>query len=111
MWSAWKRTPKRPPASRKEPRLASLKITLTDAAGADLHDHVTIDLFSQQSSKQFQVNQFLRREIVISQVDIAGGPLYRVMVTPANHRIIQFFTMLNEGATVEYAAPVPVDPA
>ena len=90
--------------------MANLKITLTDAAGADLNDHVTIDLFSQQSSNHYQLNQFLRREIVIKQIDLAGGPVYRVMVTPANHQIIQFFTMLNESSTVEYTAPVPVDP-
>lgn len=90
--------------------MALLKLTLTDAAGNDLDDHITVDLFSQQTSRQYQAIQRIAREIQIDGIDISGGPLYRVMVTPANHRIIQFFVMLSEGKPVEFSAPVPVDP-
>src|SRR5215471_11696140 len=89
---------------------ASLKLTMTGAAGDDLNDNLTIDLFSLQSSAQYQVNQRVQREILINQIDVSGGPVFRVMVTPANHRIIQFFVMLSDGKTTEFSAPVPVDP-
>ncbi|MGH9667164.1 MAG: hypothetical protein ACRD9L_22295 [Bryobacteraceae bacterium] len=90
--------------------MALLKLTLTDAAGNDLNDQITVDLFSQQSSKQYQASQRIARNIQIDGIDIAGGPLYRVMVTPANHRTIQFFLMLSEGKTSVFSAPAPVDP-
>src|ERR1051326_6490908 len=32
------------------------------------------------------------------------------MITPANHRIIQFFVTLNDGKITEFSAPLPVDP-
>jgi hypothetical protein len=89
---------------------ASLKLILTDAAGNDLNDNITIDLFSLQSSTHYQATQRIQREITINQIDVGGGPTFRVMVTPANHRIIQFFTILSDGKTTEYAAPVPIDP-
>jgi hypothetical protein len=89
---------------------ASLKLILTGAAGDDLNDNVTIDLFSLNSSSQYQVNLRVQREIVINKIDVSSGPTYRVMVSPANHRIIQFFTMLADGKTTEVAAAVPIDP-
>src|SRR5437016_7910860 len=95
--NVWTRAPNRRSACLKEhPMPASLRIVLTDAAGAGLNDNVTIDLFSQQNSNHYQVTKRIQRQIVIKPIDIAGGPVYRVMVTPANHRTIQFFTMLNE---------------
>jgi hypothetical protein len=90
--------------------MALLKLTLTDASGNDLNDQITVDLFSQQSTKQYQVSRHVVREIQIDGIDITGGPLYRVMVTPANHRTIQFFMMLSEGKTSTFSAAVPVDP-
>jgi len=89
---------------------ASLKLILTGAAGDDLNDNLTIDLFSLQSSTHYQVNQRVQREITINQIDISGGPIYRVMITPANHRIVQFFVTLSDGKTTEFPAVVPVDP-
>ena len=86
---------------------ASLKLILTGAAGNDLNDNLTIDLFSLQSSTQYQVNQRVQREITINQIDISGGPTFRVMVTPANHRIVQFFVMLSDGKTTEFSAASP----
>src|SRR6266545_5295885 len=89
---------------------ASIKLILTDAAGNDLNDNVTIDLFSHQSSQQYQVARRVQREIEIHGIDVSAGALCRVMITPANHRIVQFFLMLKDGATVEFLAPLPVDP-
>src|SRR6476661_1486692 len=89
---------------------ARLKLILTGAAGDDLNDNVTIDLFSLNSSTQYQVSQKVQREIQINKIDVGGGPVYRVMITPANHRIIQFFVMLSDGKTTDYPAVVPIDP-
>ena len=90
--------------------MASLKLILTDASGNDLNDGITVDLFSQRTSQRYQVSQNVLREIQIDGIDISGGPVYRVMVTPTNHRIIQFFVMLSEGSPTSFSAPVPVDP-
>src|SRR5690349_17507618 len=89
---------------------ASLKLILTDAAGKDLNDTVTVDLFSLRSSQQYQAVARVQRQVVINGIDLGAGPLYRVMVTPANHRIIQFFITFTDGQTAEFSAPLPVDP-
>ncbi len=89
---------------------AALVLTLTDAAGNDLNDRVIIDLFSTQTSAHLQVSERVGRGISIEGIDISGGPSYRVMITPANHRIVQFFVMLSEGKPTPFALPVPVDP-
>jgi hypothetical protein len=89
---------------------ASLKLILTDAAGNPLSDFVTIDLFAQQSSQHFQTSRRIKGEIVIDGIDVSAGPFYRVMITPANHRIIQFFIGLRDGKTVSNKSAVPVDP-
>ena len=91
--------------------MAGIKLILTDAAGNDLNDNVTIDLFSLQTSRQYQVTKRVVRSVVVNGIDAAGAPTYRVMVTPANHRIVQFFVMLNESKAVEHKEKVPVDPA
>lgn len=91
--------------------MAGIRIILTDAAGNDLNDYVTIDLFSMQTSKQYQVTARVERSVLASGIDVTGGPTYRVMVTPANHRIVQFFVMPHEGEVVEQTEKVPVDPA
>ena len=90
--------------------MASLKLTLTDAAGSDLNDQVTIDLFSQHTSKQYQTSRRIQRDIQINGVDVTGGPFYRLMVTPANHRIIQMFVSLSEEKLTECSIAVPMDP-
>jgi len=89
---------------------ASLALTLTDAANRDLNDRVTVDLFSAHASTHLQVSERVQREILIEGIDISVGPLYRVMVTPANHRIVQFFIYLAEGKATPFSLPVPVDP-
>lgn len=91
--------------------MAGIRITLTDAAGNDLNDNVTIDLFSLQTSKQYQVTTRVPRSVLANGIDASGGPTYRVMVSPANHRIVQFFVMPHEGKVVEHAEKVPVNPA
>jgi hypothetical protein len=90
--------------------MASLKLVLTDAAGSDLNDQVTIDLFSQHTSKQYQTSRHIQRDIQINGIDVTGGPFYRLMVTPANHRIIQMFVSLSEGKLTECSIAVPIDP-
>ena len=89
---------------------ARLKLTLTDAAGQDLNDHVVVDLFSLNSSRQYQAIQRVRRELLIGGIDVSAGRVYRVRVSPANHSIVQFFVTLAEGRITGLAAPVPVDP-
>jgi hypothetical protein len=91
--------------------MAGIKFILTDAAGNDLNDSVTIDLYSLQTSKQYQHTTHVKRSLLVNGIDATGGPTYRVMVTPANHRILQFFVMPHEGKAVEHAARVPVNPA
>jgi hypothetical protein len=90
--------------------MASLKLVLTDAGGDDLNDNIVVDLFSQQTSRQYQKVAFIQRELVISGIEVAGAPLYRVMITPANHRIMQFFVMLSDARVAKIQAPVPIDP-
>lgn len=88
---------------------SNLRLILTDAAGRDLHDSVVVDLFSLRSSQRYQVSQRIARELVISGIDVSGRPVYRVMVSPANHSIVQFFVTLTDGATTEFTAPVPIN--
>jgi len=90
---------------------ASLKLVLTDAAGSALDDHVIVDLFAMQSSQHFQAAGDVGTEMTIDGIDVSTGPFYRVMVTPANHRMIQFFASLSDGAVVQSSATVPVDPS
>jgi hypothetical protein len=89
---------------------ASLKLILTDAAGTDLNDHVIVDLFAMQGSQHFQAAADVGREMTIDGIDVSTGAFYRVMVTPANHRIIQFFASLTDGEVTQSFAAVPVDP-
>jgi len=91
--------------------MASLKLVLTDAGGDDLVDHITVDLFAHQSSAQFQVNSDIDGTLQIDGIDVSGGPFYRVMISPSNHRVIQSFVSLSEGRVAKLAAAVPVDPS
>ena len=91
--------------------MASLKIVLTDAAGADLVDHIVVDLFPLHSSQSQQATGDISGTMQIQSIDITSGPFFRVMVTPANHRIVQSFVSFSGEETAIFAAPVPVDPA
>ncbi len=91
--------------------MASLKLTLTDANGEDLHDHVLVDLFSMHGSRQYQVTAEIERDIKVNGVDLSDGPFFRVVVTPANHRIIQFIVSFKESGATQFSAQAPVNPA
>ena len=89
---------------------ANLRLVLTDAAGQDLKDHVIVDLFSLNSSQRYQVAERITRELVINGIDVSTGPFYRVMVTPANHAVLQFFVSLRDGGITDFETQAPVDP-
>jgi hypothetical protein len=91
--------------------VAGIKIILTDAADNDLNDNVTIELFSTHTSNQYKARTRVVREVVVNGMDISGGRTYRVRVSPDNHRVIQFFAMLNESSPVRHEEKVPVEPA
>lgn len=92
--------------------MARLKLTLTAAGGGDLNDFVSVQLFSLNSSAQFQANQRVTREMIITGIDAPdSGAFFRVQVIPANHRIIQFLIRLAGNDTAEHSESVPVDPA
>ena len=91
--------------------MASLKLVLTDAAGDDLVDHLSIDLFALQSSTHLQVNSDIKGSLQINNIDISTGPFYRVMISPSNHREMQGFVSLSESRVTKFAAAVPVDPS
>ena len=91
--------------------MASLKLALTDAAGDDLVDHLTVDLFSLHGSAHFQVEIDIGGSAQINGVDISDGPIFRLMISPSNHRVVQAFVSLSEGRVTKFAAPVPVDPS
>ena len=88
---------------------ASLRLILTDAAGQALNDHVVVDLFSLNGSQRYQVTERMSGELVINGIGVSSGPLYRVMVSPANHSVVQFFVNLVDGRTTNFSAAVPVD--
>jgi hypothetical protein len=90
--------------------MASLKCTLTDAAGNNLNDHVLIDLFSVSSSNQLQASVDVVRDIQVNGIDISTGPVYRVRVTPSNHRTIQAFVSLSGSSVRKFSAALPIDP-
>jgi len=89
---------------------ASLRLVLTDAAGQDLNDHVVADLFSLSSSQRYQAVESIARELVINGIDVSAGRFYRVMISPANHSVVQNFVGLSDGGTTDLTAPVPIDP-
>jgi hypothetical protein len=91
--------------------VATLKINLSDATGADLTDHIVVDLFPVQGvTPPLQATADVRGSMQIDNIDISGGPLYRVMITPANHRIVQGFVSLSDGRPTKFDASVPVNP-
>lgn len=91
--------------------MASIKLVLTDAAGNDLADHLTIELFSIHSSDHFQVNTDINGSVQVNDIDISSGPFFRLMIWPVNHRVMQAFVSLSEKRVTKFTAAVPVDPA
>jgi hypothetical protein len=91
--------------------MASIKLSLTDAAGEDLTDHLTVDLFSIHGSGHFQVNTDIDGSVQVNDIDTSSGPFFRLMISPVNHRVIQAFVSLSETRVTQFAAAVPVDPS
>ncbi len=91
--------------------MASLKITLTDAAGKSLTDHVTVDLFALHSSVQMQAGTDTTGSFQINGIDISSGPFYRVLITPANYGMTQQFVTLSEKKVANLSAAMPVNPS
>jgi hypothetical protein len=84
-------------------------LVLTDAAGQALNDHVVLDLFSLNSSRRYQVVERMAGELIIDGIDVSAAPFYRVMVSPANYSVMQFFVSLSDGSITNFTAPVPID--
>lgn len=90
---------------------ATLRLTLTDAADQDLNDQVVVDLFATTSSEHLQAAERVTRELVITGIAAAPGSLYRVLISSANHRLIQFFVSFTGDNETQFSAALPVDPA
>ena len=90
--------------------MASIKLVLTDAAGDDLADHLTVDFYSFNTSAHVQVEADINGSVQINGIDISVGPIWRMLITPSNHRPIQVFVTLSEKKVTKFEAAVPVDP-
>ena len=91
---------------------ATLQLELTNATEEDLNDFVRIELFSATSSAHTQNNTRVQRNITVKDIEADGaGSVYRLVLTPSNYRLVQFFVTLADGRTVEKTVPFPVDPA
>jgi len=91
---------------------ATLQLELTNAEQDDLNDFVRIELFSATTSAHTQNNASVRRNITVNDIPADGaGTVYKLVVTPSNYRLVQFFTPLADGRTVSEKVAFPVDPA
>jgi hypothetical protein len=91
---------------------ATLQLELANAAEEDLNDFVRIELFSATNSTHTQNNTRVQRNITVKDIEADGaGTVYRLVLTPSNYRLVQFFVMLADGQTVSKTVPFPVDPA
>src|SRR5215510_15350318 len=91
---------------------ATLQLELTNAEQNDLNDFVRIELFSATTSAHTQNNASVRRNITVNDIPADGaGTVYKLVVTPSNYRLVQFFTPLADGRTVSEKVAFPVDPA
>ena len=90
---------------------ATLQLELTNAEQDDLNDFVRIELFSASSSTHTQNNANVTRNIIVNDIPADGaGTIYKLVLTPSNHRLVQFFVTLADGRTVSEKVPFPVDP-
>jgi len=90
---------------------ATLQLHLTDAEQNDLNDFVRIELFSASSSTHTQNNGSVRRNVTVKDVPAdGGGTIYKLAVTPSNHRLVQLFITLADGQEVSQQIAFPVDP-
>jgi hypothetical protein len=91
---------------------ATLQLELTNAGDADLNDFVRIELFSAISSTHTQNNAPVQRNITVNGIEATGaGSVYKLVLTPSNYRLVQFFITLSDGHTLAQKVPFPVDPA
>jgi len=90
---------------------ARLELELTNAAGGDLSDFVRIELFSTSTSNHYQNNVQIRRTVAVGGIEVGASSVYKVMLTPSNYRLVQFFVMLGDGQTESQRVSFPVDPA
>ncbi len=90
---------------------ARLELELTNAAGGDLSDFVRIELFSTSTSNHYQNNVQIRRTVAVGGIEVGASSVYKVMLTPSNYRLVQFFVMLGDGQTESQTVSFPVDPA
>ena len=91
---------------------ATLQLELTNAAGGDLNDFVRIELFSANTSAHTQNNAQVQRNITVNGIQADGaGSVYRLVLTPSNHILVQIFIMFADGQTLKKSIAFPVDPA
>jgi hypothetical protein len=90
---------------------ARLELELTNASGGDLNDFVRVELFATSTSNHYQNNLQVRRSIAVRDIAANASTVYRVALTPANYRLVQFFVMLGDGRTASQTVAFPVDPA
>ena len=90
--------------------MASLKLALTGAAGNDLADHITVGVFSMQSSTRTQVSFDIDGTRQIDGIDNSAGGFQRLTITPVNHRPIQAIISLSDNRVTKFSAAVPVNP-
>jgi len=90
---------------------ARVELELTNAAGDDLNDFVRIELFSASTSDHFQNNVQVQRNVSVGGITVNATSVYRVVLTPSNYRLVQFFVMLTDGQTLAQKMAFPVDPA
>ena len=89
---------------------ARLELQLTNAAGEDLNDFVRIELFSTSTSNHYQNNVQVQRGVSVGGIEVGASSIYRVVLTPSNYRLVQFFIMLTDGQTATKTVAFPVDP-
>jgi len=89
-----------------------LQLELTNASQDDLNDVVRIELFSASSSTHTQNNANVMRNITVNDIPADGaGTIYKLVLTPSNHRLVQFFITIADGRSVSEKVFFPVDPA
>jgi hypothetical protein len=91
---------------------ASLELELTTSGGANLNDFVRIELFSLQGSRHYRNNVQATRLVTVRGIEASPFNTYRVMISPSNHRTVQFFQTMADGQTARPARPTrcPADP-
>ena len=88
---------------------ARLELEMTNASGGDLNDFVRVELFATSTSDHYQNNLQVDRSIAVNNIEAnAAGTVYKVVLTPSNYRLVQFFVMLADGQTESQTVAFPV---